>query len=96
MPSAHKIISKLRNWSQVAVASFKKEGVSTWIETVLEAVEFPAGVTNLDASLANVDRNNFSHYDGYKERSLIFFEGVFVLVMRTKKKTKTGLTKKKN
>jgi hypothetical protein len=28
---------------------------------VLEAEKFPAGVTDLDTTLADVDRNNFSH-----------------------------------
>ena len=32
------------------------------LNSVLEAEEFPAGVTNLDTSLTNVDGDNFSHY----------------------------------
>ena len=34
------------------------------LDTMLEAEEFPAGVTNLDTGLTDVDRNNFSHCDG--------------------------------
>ena len=34
------------------------------LNTVLEAEELPAGVTNLDTGLTDVDRNNFSHCDG--------------------------------
>merc|ERR1712070_1339728 len=34
------------------------------LDTVLEAEELPAGVTNLDTGLTDVDRNNFSHCDG--------------------------------
>merc|ERR1711981_222471 len=33
------------------------------LDAVLEAEELPAGVTNLDTSLTDVDRNNFSHCD---------------------------------
>jgi hypothetical protein len=34
------------------------------LDTVLEAEELPAGVTNLDTGLTDVDRNDFSHCDG--------------------------------
>ena len=34
------------------------------LDSVLEAEEFPAGVTDLDTSLSDVDRNDFSHCDG--------------------------------
>ncbi|KAF1806218.1 hypothetical protein FB192DRAFT_1349368 [Mucor lusitanicus] len=56
-------------------ASFTEEGVERVIasvqlfgnmtirlDTVFKTVEFPTGVTNLDTSLTNVDRNNFSHF----------------------------------
>jgi len=33
------------------------------LDTVLEAEELPAGVTDLDTGLTDVDRNNFSHFD---------------------------------
>jgi hypothetical protein len=31
------------------------------LDTVLEAEEFPAGVTDLDTSLTDVDGDNFTH-----------------------------------
>jgi len=31
------------------------------LDTVLQAVEFPAGITNLDSGLSNVDRDTFTH-----------------------------------
>jgi hypothetical protein len=31
------------------------------LNSVLQAKEFPASITGLDTSLANVNRNNFSH-----------------------------------
>ena len=34
------------------------------LDTVLEAEELPAGVTNLNTGLTDVDRNDFSHCDG--------------------------------
>ena len=58
--------------------SFREEGVESiiattdglvgwhltvWLDTVLEAEELPAGVTDLDTGLTDVDRNNFSHCD---------------------------------
>ena len=38
--------------------------LTVWLDSVLEAEELPAGVTNLDTGLTDVDRNNFSHCDG--------------------------------
>ena len=35
--------------------------LSIWLNTVLKAEELPAGVTDLDTSLTDVDGNNFSH-----------------------------------
>ena len=32
------------------------------LNTVLEAEELPAGVTNLDTGLTDVDRNDFTHF----------------------------------
>ena len=31
------------------------------LDTVLQAVEFPAGITNLDSGLSDVDRDTFTH-----------------------------------
>ncbi len=60
----------------LASASLREEGVESiitatnsligWhlavrLDTVLEAEEFPAGVSDLNTSLSNVDRDNFSH-----------------------------------
>ena len=65
-------------WNVLASTSLGEEGVESiianadglvgwhlaiWLNAVLEAVEFPATITNLDASLADVDRNNFTHYE---------------------------------
>ena len=35
--------------------------LTVWLDTVLEAEELPAGVTDLDTGLTNVDGNDFSH-----------------------------------
>lgn len=35
--------------------------LSVGLDTVLKTIEFPTSVTNLNTSLANVNRNNFSH-----------------------------------
>mmetsp|Transcript_63511 Transcript_63511/g.105937 ORF Transcript_63511/g.105937 Transcript_63511/m.105937 type:complete len:411 (+) Transcript_63511:505-1737(+) len=45
------------------------DGLVRWhrairLDTVLQAVQLPAGVTNLDTSLAKVDRDNFTHFEG--------------------------------
>ena len=63
-------------WNVLASTSLGEEGVESiianadglvgwhlaiWLNTVLKAVEFPAAVTNLDTSLANMDRDNFTH-----------------------------------
>ena len=37
--------------------------LTVWLDTVLEAEELPAGVSDLDTGLTDVDRNNFSHFD---------------------------------
>ena len=37
--------------------------LTVWLDTVLEAEELPAGVTDLDTSLTDVNRNDFSHFD---------------------------------
>jgi len=35
--------------------------LTIWLDSVLKAEEFPAGVTDLDTGLTDVDRNDFSH-----------------------------------
>ena len=35
--------------------------LTVWLDTVLEAEELPAGVTDLDTGLTDVDGNDFSH-----------------------------------
>jgi len=37
--------------------------LTIWLDSVLEAEELPAGVTNLDTGLTDVDGNNFSHFE---------------------------------
>ena len=36
--------------------------LTVWLDTVLEAEKLPAGVTNLDTGLTDVDGNDFSHF----------------------------------
>ena len=43
-----------------------QEHLSISLDTVLEAVPFPAGITDLDTSLTNVVRNSFMHVDLFK------------------------------
>jgi len=38
--------------------------LTIWLDTVLKAEELPAGVTDLDTGLTDVDGNDFSHCDG--------------------------------
>jgi len=40
---------------------FVRWHLTVWLDSVLKAEELPAGVTNLDTGLTDVDRNNFSH-----------------------------------
>jgi len=64
------------SWDVLASTSLGEEGVegivtttngfvgwhlTIWLNTVLEAEELPAGVTDLDTSLTDVDGNDFSH-----------------------------------
>jgi hypothetical protein len=37
------------------------------LDAVLEAIELPAGVTDLDTGLANVDGDNFTHVERGEE-----------------------------
>merc|ERR1719440_880289 len=69
-------IKEDRSWYMLTSTSLGEEGVegivtatnglvgwhlTIWLNTVLEAEELPAGVTNLDTGLTDVDRNDFSH-----------------------------------
>ena len=38
--------------------------LTVWLDSVLEAEKFPAGVTDLDTGLTDVNRNDFSHLRG--------------------------------
>ena len=66
------------SWDVLASTSLGEEGVESiiattnglirwhltvWLDSVLEAEEFPAGVSDLDTGLSDVDRNDFSHCD---------------------------------
>ena len=35
--------------------------LTIWLDAVLEAVQLPAGIANLDAGLADVDGDNLTH-----------------------------------
>ena len=64
------------SWNMLSSTSLGEEGVegiitttngfvgwhlTIWLDTVLKAEELPAGVTDLDTSLTDVNRDNFSH-----------------------------------
>jgi len=66
------------SWDVLAGTSLREEGVegivtttdglvrghlTIRLDTVLEAEEFPAGVTDLDTTLTDVNRDNFSHFE---------------------------------
>jgi hypothetical protein len=36
--------------------------IERYLDAVLQAVEFPAGISDLNTSLTNVDRNALSHF----------------------------------
>jgi len=70
-------INKDGSWDVFAGTSFGEKGVegviattdgfvgwhlSVWLDTVLEAVEFPTGITDLDTGLSDVDRDTLSHF----------------------------------
>jgi len=65
------------SWDVLSSTSLGEEGVegiitttdglvrwhlSVWLDTVLEAEQFPTGVTDLDTGLTDVNGNNFSHF----------------------------------
>ena len=67
------------SWDVLTSTSLGEEGVESvitttdgfvgwhltvWLDSVLEAEKLPAGVTNLDTALTDVDGNNFSHDEG--------------------------------
>ena len=45
----------------IATNGFVGWHLTIWLNTVLKAEELPAGVTDLDTSLTDVDGNDFSH-----------------------------------
>ena len=66
------------SWNVLSSTSLGEEGVegiitttdgfvrwhlTVWLNTVLKAEELPAGVTDLDTGLTDVDGNDFSHCD---------------------------------
>jgi len=70
-------IDEHSSWDVLAGTGFGEKGVervvaatdgfvgrhlSIWLDTVLEAVEFPTGVTDLDTGLSDVDRDTLSHF----------------------------------
>ena len=69
------------SWDVLSSTSLGEEGVESvitttdrfvgwhltiWLNTVLKAEELPAGVTDLETSLSDVDRNDFSHFEVLK------------------------------
>ena len=71
------------SWDVLTGTSLGEEGVESvvtttdgfigWhltirLDTVLEAEKLPAGVTNLDTGLTDVDRNDFSHGEKFFEK----------------------------
>jgi len=40
---------------------FVRGHLSIWLDSMLKAVELPAGITHLDTALADMNRDNFSH-----------------------------------
>jgi hypothetical protein len=67
------------SWDVLAGTSLGEEGVegiitttdglvrghlTVGLDTVFQAVEFPAGITDLDTGLTNVNGDNFSHIEG--------------------------------
>jgi hypothetical protein len=70
-------INENSSWDVLAGTSFREKGVErvvaatngfvAWhlsirLDSVLEAVEFPTGVTDLDSGLSDVDRDTLSHF----------------------------------
>jgi len=62
------------SWNMIAATSFREEGLEgivsesliRWhmtirLDTVLQAVQLPAGVSNLDSSLSDMNGDTFSH-----------------------------------
>jgi len=70
-------IYKNSSWDVFAGTSFREKGVegviattngfigrhlSVWLDTVLEAVKLPTGITDLDTGLSDVNRDTLSHF----------------------------------
>ena len=47
--------------------------VTIWLDAVFKAVKLPAGVTNLDTGLADVDTNRMSEMTDARQRQRTFF-----------------------
>jgi hypothetical protein len=71
-------IEENASWDVLSSSGLREEGVesiittsdglvrwhlSVWLDSVLKAEELPAGVTNLDTGLSDVNGNDFSHCD---------------------------------
>merc|ERR1712209_99622 len=69
-------VNKDSSWDVLSTSSFREEGLegviskslvrwhtSIRLDTVLQTVELPASVSNLDSSLANVNRDTLTHDD---------------------------------
>jgi len=41
---------------------FVRRHLTVWLDSMFQAVKFPAGVTHLDTGLANVNGDDFSHF----------------------------------
>jgi hypothetical protein len=67
------------SWHVFSGSCFREEGVegiittsdgfirwhlTIWLDTMLQAEELPAGVTDLDTALTNMNTNDFSHFLG--------------------------------
>jgi len=69
-------VNKDSSWDVLSTSSFREEGLegviskslvrwhtSIRLDTVLQTVELPASISNLDSSLANVNRDTLTHDD---------------------------------
>ena len=60
-PNLQDSLFKLSKWSSSKNPKIQSSHLSIGLDTVLEAVELPAGVTDLDTSLSDVNWNALSH-----------------------------------
>jgi hypothetical protein len=51
------------------IEKWKRETLIRYLNAVFETVEFPAGISDLDTGLTNVDWNALSHFLGKIERT---------------------------